>query len=65
MMLEGIFFLYCLPLEDNKFREYEEIQQYANYLTVQHYPDEVIFDINGLAKSDPNENCYWISVEKF
>ena len=65
MMLEGIFLLYCLPLEDNKFREYEEIQQYANYLTVQHYPDEVILDINGLAKSDPSENCYWISVEKF
>jgi hypothetical protein len=54
-----------LPLEDNKFREYAELQQYANYLTVQHYPDEVIFDINGLAKSDSKENCYWITVEKY
>jgi hypothetical protein len=64
-MLEGIFFLYCLPLEDNKFREYEEIQQYANYLSVKHYPDEVIFDINGLAKSDSRENCFWITLEKY
>tara|TARA_R100001591_G_scaffold115795_1_gene131882 strand:+ start:1384 stop:1578 length:195 start_codon:yes stop_codon:yes gene_type:complete len=64
-MLEGIFLLYCLPLEDNKFREYAELQQYANYLTVKHYPDEFVFDINGLAKSDSRENCYWITVEKY
>ena len=65
MFLEGVFLLYCLPLEDNKFREYEEIQQYANYLSVQHLPEERIFDINGLAKSDSSENCYWITIEKF
>jgi hypothetical protein len=64
-MIEGIFLLYCLPLDDNKFRDYTDIQQYANYLTVQHYPDEVIFDINGLAKSNSNENCYWITIEEY
>jgi|TARA_R100001129_G_C5285883_1_gene238272 hypothetical protein len=64
-MIEGIFLLYCLPLDDNKFRDYTDIQQYANYLTVQHYPDEVIFDINGLAKSNSDENCYWITIEEY
>ena len=64
-MIEGIFLLYCLPLDDYKFRDYTDIQQYANYLTVQHYPDEVIFDINGLAKSNSDENCYWITIEEY
>ena len=61
-MIEGIFLLYCLPLEDNKSREYAELQQYANILTIQHLPEEHIFDINGLAKSDEKENCYWVSI---
>ena len=64
-MIEGIFLLYCLPLEENKFRDYADLKQYANYLTVQLLPEEHVFDINGLAKSDPNENCYWITIEKY
>ena len=48
--------------DNNKFREYAELQQYANILTIQHLPEEHIFDINGLAKSDEKENCYWVSI---
>ena len=63
-MIESIILLYCLPLDDYKFRDHTEIKQYANYLTVRHYPDEHMFDINGLAKAESDDNCYWISIEK-
>ena len=51
-----------MPLDGHDFREHTEIQQYANYLVVEHLPEERIFDINGLAKSDSDENCYWVSI---
>ena len=61
-MIHSLILLYCLPLDGHDFREHTEIQQYANYLVVEHLPEERIFDINRLAKSDSDENCYWVSI---
>ena len=65
-MIESFIILFCLPLAEPKmFRDFNDLAHYSNFLTIQHYPDEIIFDIKDVAKSNADENCYWISIEPY
>ena len=46
-MITSIIVLWCIPLDDYRARNYTDLTQYANELSITHYPDEYMFDVNG------------------
>ena len=60
-MITSIIVLWCIPLDDYRERNYTDLTQYANELSITHYPDEYMFDVNGDYRGNA-EDCYWVSI---
>ena len=54
-MITSIIVLWCIPLDDYRERNYTDLTQYANELSITHYPDEYMFDVNGDYKGNEED----------